>query len=448
MNNSNNTIHRSVYTACVPYKDSGYYLVHCFLTGKFALLTEKQKEIFEHPVDHLSEKIIPTLLEYGFISNEDEYSLLMNRVKKDNPRIPQNRSLSLEICPTMNCNLDCRYCFEAGRRHTGSMNDETADAVVEFVRKRIKETKANRLFIKWFGGEPTLEIERIKYLSNRLIVVADEFNIPYSAYIQTNAYLLSQEIIDTLEKIKVQTIEITIDGNKDTHDKLRVLSDGQGTYERIMDNLSKIRTKMNIAIRCNLHKDNLNAFNDLMKDIDRLKSITHNKIICTPRVIRIKNNLPKDGSFLKDIAISNDEFLEKFHSLYSLNYIEKPSYKDVDYFTGKITSPCRACNGTGFTIDELGNIYGCSMDVGNLNSIIGNVKTYENDSSFINTNGYDFYRNSFCTDREKCKNCVALPICLGRCPRTWDEYYDCVWVKSNLTETMIKVYDLLQNNIQ
>ena len=64
---SNNTIHRSVYTACVTYKDSGYYLVNCFLTGKFALLTEKQKEIFEHPTDYLSEIIIPTLLEYGFI---------------------------------------------------------------------------------------------------------------------------------------------------------------------------------------------------------------------------------------------------------------------------------------------------------------------------------------------------------------------------------------------
>ena len=85
----------------------------------------------------------------------------MNRVNKYNSRIPQNRPLSLEICPIMNCNFDCRYCLEVGRRHTGSMDDETADAVVKFVRKRIKETKSNRLFIKWFGGEPTLEIERI-----------------------------------------------------------------------------------------------------------------------------------------------------------------------------------------------------------------------------------------------------------------------------------------------
>ena len=51
MNNSNtgkSQIHRSVYTACVPYKDTGTYLLHSFMTGKFALLTEKQKEVFEY----------------------------------------------------------------------------------------------------------------------------------------------------------------------------------------------------------------------------------------------------------------------------------------------------------------------------------------------------------------------------------------------------------------
>lgn len=447
MNKIENTLNRSIYTACVPYKDTGYYLLHCFLTGKFALLTEKQKEIFENPSKHLDSKIIPTLLEYGFLSKDDEYSILIDKLKRSNPRIPQNKILSLEICPTLNCNLDCRYCFEAGKRHTGSMDDETADAIVEFIEKRIKETKANRLAVKWFGGEPTLEMEMIKKLSDKLITIANKYQIPYSAYIQTNAYLLTQEIIDVLQDKEVKTIEITIDGNKDTHDKLRVLNGGQGTYEKIMENLSNIRTNIKIEIRCNLHKDNLHAFNDLMNDVDKLKSITHNNITCTPRIIRIKDNLPIEGSFLKNSVFTNEEFLEQFHKLYSLNNIENPTYIDIDYFTGKMKSPCKACNGTGFTIDERGNIYSCSMEVGNIKSVIGNVKSYDNDASFINTNGYEFYRNSFCTDREKCKNCVILPICLGRCPRTWNEYYDCEWIKGNLPETMIKVYDLLKEKM-
>lgn len=436
-------IHKSVYTACFPYKDTGYYLLHCFLTGKFALLDEKQKDVFENPIKHLDDNIIPMLLECGFISEKDEYSELLSIVKKNNPRIPNNKVLSLDICPTMNCNFDCRYCYEAGRRHSGSMSQETIDNVLEFVKKRIKETNTNRLFVKWFGGEPTLEINTINKLSKGLIEICDEYNIPYRAYIQTNGYLLNQEIINTLEENKVKAFEVTIDGNKKTHDKLRVLNSGQGTYEKIMNNLSSIKTNMDIEIRCNLYKDNFNAFYDLMKDVDNLKIHTQNSIRCTPRIIRVKDNLPKEGSFLKESVFTNEEFLKDFHKLYSLNNFDKLSINDINYFRGKIESPCKACNGTAFTIDEIGNIYGCSMEAGNSDFAIGNVKTYIDDSSLVYTKSYEYYRNSFCTDRKKCKECVILPICLGRCPRTWDEFYDCEWVKGNLEETMIKVYDFM-----
>lgn len=442
MNNYENIIHRSIYTACVPYKDTGYYLLHCFLTRKFALLTNKQKEVFDHPNDHLSDKIIPILLKYGFISKEDEYSVFVDRLKKENPRIPQNKVLSLEICPTMNCNFDCRYCFEAGRRHVGSMNDKTIDAIAQFVNKRIKETNTSLLSVKWFGGEPSLEIEIIEKLSDKLIAIANDNLISYKSYIQTNGYTLTQEMVDILESKKVEYIEITIDGNKNTHDKLRVLNGGQGTYEKIIENLYHIKTSMKIEIRCNLYKDNINAFYDLMNDIEGLKKVTKNNITCTPRIIRIKENIPKDGSFIKDSALTNEEFLKQFHKLYSLNHHKMPSYSEIKCFTGRAASPCKACNGTSFTIDELGNLYACSMEVGNFNSIIGNVFSYENDESLAKNSNYDYYRNSFCTNREKCKNCVILPACLGRCPRTWNEYYDCEWLKGNLQDTMIKVYDL------
>ena len=448
MNNSNtgkSQIHRSAYTACVPYKDTGTYLMHSFMTGKFALLTEKQKEVFEHPAEHLSEQIIPALLEYGFLSEEDDYSVLVEKLKKANPRIPHNKNLTLEICPTMNCNFDCRYCFEAGRRRSGSMNDETAAWVAEFARKRIEETETSRLSVKWFGGEPSLEPERIRELSDRLIAVADGHGIPYNAYIQTNGYLLTQEMADMLEEKRVSTIEITIDGNKSSHDRLRVLSGGQGSYDIIMDRLFHLRTNMKLKIRCNLHKDNLSAYGDLMKDVEKMKAVTHNNIICTPRIIRARSNIPAEGTFLKDTVLTNEEYLHQFNSLYSMNHFEKPAYSDIEYFRGRMTSPCKGSNGTGFTIDELGNIYGCSMEVGNPGCVIGNVRTYENDASLARTENYEFYRSSLCTDRDQCKNCVILPVCLGRCPRTWNEYYDCERLKGNLADTMIKVYDLFQN---
>lgn len=443
-----NIIHRSKYTACVPYKDTGLYLVYSFLTKKFALLTEKQKEILDQPAAHLSSGAVPALLQLGFLSGKDEYAVLLEKLRKRNPPVPQNTGLALEICPTMHCNFDCRYCYEAGRRHTGSMDDETLEAVAEFTRKRILETRATRLSVKWFGGEPTLAFGQVQKLSDRLIAIAKTCGIPYWATIQTNGYLLTQEMVDSFREKQISSMEITIDGNKLSHDRLRVLHDGSGSYDRIMENLSRLRTDIPIRIRCNLHKDNIGAFADLMKEIDRLKELTHNTLLCTPRIIRVEPNLPEDGRFLKDTALTNDEYLTLFNSLYSMNdHADQPRRQDFDNFTKSVAAPCRACNGTGFTIDEMGNLYCCNMEVGDPDLAIGNVRDYENDTSLKHTKSFEFYRRSLCTDREQCKNCVILPTCLGRCPRTWNQFYDCEWLKGNLAETMVKVYDSL-NAIQ
>lgn len=438
-----NIIHRSKYAACVPYKDTGLYLTYSFLTKKFALLTEKQKEILDQPSGHLSSEAVSAMLRLGFLSEKDEYAVLVEKLRKSNPPVPRNTGLALDICPTMHCNFDCRYCYEAGRRHTGAMDDETIEAVAEFVRKRILETRATKLSVKWFGGEPSLAFGQVQRLSDRLIAITEACGIPYMAIIQTNGYLLTQEMADRMKEKQIRSMEITIDGNKLSHDRLRVLHDGSGSYDRIMENLSRLRTDMQILIRCNLHKDNIGAFADLMKEVDRLKKLTHNTILCTPRIIRVEPNLPEDGRFLKDTALTNDEYLRSFHSLYAMNQNDQPRRRDFDRFTKSLSAPCRACNGTGFTIDELGNLYCCNMEVGDPALAIGNVRDYENDTSLKHTKNFDFYRGSLCSDREQCKNCVILPICLGRCPRTWNRFYDCERLKGNLAETMIKVYDSL-----
>ena len=437
-------IHRSRYAACVPYKDTGRYLAFSFAEQKFALLTEEQKEILDHPEAHSSSALIPVLLKLGFLSDGDEYLALVERLKRNNPRVPRNKALTLEICPTMRCNFDCRYCYESGRRRAGSMDAETVEATAEFVRKRIDETNANALLIKWFGGEPTLALETIERLSDLLIAIADARGIPYAANIQTNGYLLTQEVAERLENKRVCAIEITIDGNRLSHDRLRVLSGGIGTYDRIMENLFSLRLNARLKLRCNLHRDNLSAFDDLMREVDKMKRVTRNSITCTPRIIRMPQNVPEGGDFLQESVLTNDEFLLRFHSLYAKNGFDQPSLSFLNYFRRVKPAPCKACDGTGFTIDELGNIYACSMEAGDLNCVIGNVKTYENDGSFKNAEHYAFFRNAPCSDRERCRNCVILPACLGRCPRTWKEFYDCDWLKGNLADAMIQAYDCMK----
>jgi len=54
----------------------------------------------------------------------------------------------------------------------------------------------------------------------------------------TNGYLLTDSNARMLSSVAgVTTVQVTIDGTKDIHDKRRTLEGGQGTYDVIMQNI-------------------------------------------------------------------------------------------------------------------------------------------------------------------------------------------------------------------
>jgi len=80
----------------------------------------------------------------------------------------------------------------------------------------------------FYGGEPLLEIGKIKE-------IIDNINIPFR--MQTNGILLDKLPIEYLKKI--QKILISIDGDKKRTDYNR----GDGTYEKIINNIKKIKSE-------------------------------------------------------------------------------------------------------------------------------------------------------------------------------------------------------------
>ena len=68
------------------------------------------------------------------------------------------------------------------------------------------------LSVAWFGGEQLLAADVIESLSKRLMAPAEEKGVDYRASIITNAYLLTQDVIDMLSAVKVTSAQVTIDG--------------------------------------------------------------------------------------------------------------------------------------------------------------------------------------------------------------------------------------------
>ncbi|MCK4539540.1 radical SAM protein [Candidatus Parcubacteria bacterium] len=104
--------------------------------------------------------------------------------------------LFLELIITNKCNIRCPFCsVELGNK---SMSSETLNNFHLFLREN--REKIGNLIIDFFGGEPMIEFEKIKYFINQ----TNDLNIKY--IIGTNAFYLDDEKIDFFHKNKVEIV--------------------------------------------------------------------------------------------------------------------------------------------------------------------------------------------------------------------------------------------------
>ena len=222
------------------------------------------KKAMKNIKENKMSEVILSLKDQGMVIDEDDELDIM----KYNYKCMQfdNLNLSLTICPTMDCIFRCPYCFES-RKH-GKMTEENQKRLVEFVRNNIKTCKS--MDVLWFGGEPLMAFDVIENLSKEFLKICEEYNIPYTAYIISNAYLIDDEIAKKFVEYKISGIQVTIDGPKEIHDTRRVLEGNVGTYEKICENIKILQNyDIKITIRINIDKTNENKISALFKDFDQ-----------------------------------------------------------------------------------------------------------------------------------------------------------------------------------
>jgi len=142
--------------------------------------------------------------------------------------------LNYYVTLTTKCNLRCTYCYGKSCEDFGSdfgdlqidytipttINYELTD-LVNFVRQDPYPT------IIFYGGEPFLEIEKIKKIMDE--IEADRF------IIQTNGLFLDR--LDPEYARRLDTILVSIDGNEALTDRNR----GNGVYRKVMENLKLLK---------------------------------------------------------------------------------------------------------------------------------------------------------------------------------------------------------------
>lgn len=330
---------------------------------------------------------------------EDDYDEL--ETIRDLHRKASNSSCyTLQILPTLNCNYKCWYCIQD---HVPSMmTEKVMDKIITHLKKQLEREDVTELRIEWFGGEPLMFVPQIVLpLSERILKICTEANKPFSQGVTSNAYYLTSDVSKELGKYNFNHFQITLDGNRENHDKTKFQKGCDSAFDRALSNIVSMLNnipEMHVTLRINYTYDSMDE-RIVRKVCDRIPSEMRNRIHIFPRKVwqeepdkekrtgyeEIWELFEKEGFFVKREAL-----ILNFHSCYTNNR----NFLTVNH-NGTVVK-CTACNDM-YTKEGLGNM----DDDGEI--------TW-NDSC-----GTAYDLPTF--EKERCLACKYLPICMGLCPR-------------------------------
>ncbi|MDM8157023.1 radical SAM protein [Amedibacillus dolichus] len=375
-----------------------------YLTNTFSKsileIDSRIKRIIENNIsDALSKNEESLLGEHGFMVNEsiDEIGLLRyrsNKLKND------KSEMEFVICPTLECNFSCTYCFESPRK--GCMSQEIQDQVLQFIFEKVNDPDNKSVHIIWFGGEPLLYPDILLKMNDKLYQYCKENNKLFKSEIITNGYLLNVELVEKLIKCHIEHLQITLDGAKCSHDSRRILKNGDGTFDVIYKNLELLFNKpITVSLRMNVDKTNLENIADLEKSILKLNNPN---IICHPAIVELSDMHFQD---IKEKCFYDDSELQMYYGHPTISKYYN-SYKCSDY--GLRSFFCEAEHEHSFVIDEIGNVYKCWNSVGVDDEVYCTVKDTTPNPAIVSV----FLGRDPFTEK-KCVDCPYIPICAGGC---------------------------------
>ena len=339
----------------------------------------------------------------GLVVNFDEREALEAAMCA--ARKPTGGMVWFTVCPTMACNFDCPYCFEANRR--GKMSPEVQDDVVALAGRMLDASDAKELYITWYGGEPLLAPDVIESLSERLIALAEDRGVKYHAHIVTNGSLLTQDTIDLLERCRVTFAQITVDGIGATHDATRHLKGGGATFDRIIANLRDLKLPFRVNVRANIHKGNLSQVDDLKALTQSVSEESGNTILFYAKAV-----LP---------SVTADERGKQVDLLSGADAATIDLRMDISRTPVGDDHMCAAISLWSVLIDAQGNLHKCAgLTAADPEFAYGNARDWDPADPLATASAPDNLTKYLAwaspMQDEECRECMWLPLCGGGCP--------------------------------
>jgi len=310
------------------------------------------------------------------------------------------------------CNLRCTYCFaDTGEFHgaRGMMSAEVGKKAIDFV---IENSGARKnIEIDYFGGEPLMNFEVVKEITEYAKKVGEEKGKNFRFTITTNGILLDEKVKEYVNE-NMSNVVLSLDGKKETNDRMRYRVDGSGSYDTIVPkfiDLAESRNQDNYYVRGTFTAKNLHFAEDVLHMADLGFKQTSVEPVVAPET--------EDYALTKEhIPVVFAEY-EKLAEEYVKRRREGKGFNFFHFMIDLEQGPCviKRLSGCGAGHEYLavtpdGDLYPCHQFVGNeefkMGSVTEGIKRQDIREKFERSNVYT---------KPKCTDCFAKFYCSGGC---------------------------------
>ena len=356
-----------------------------------------------------------SLHEEGLLWSEDIYE-----AQAEDLKIKQSVLKAICLHVAHGCNMDCEYCFAGKGDYSGKsgiMSLETGKRALDYLVENSGTRK--HLEVDFFGGEPLINWDVCKELVRYGRELEKKHNKIFNFTLTTNGVLIDDDVIDFTNR-EMGNVVLSMDGRRETHDRMRHSKSGGGTYDTIMDNFKALvdsRTEEGAERRSTEYymRGTYTAYNkDFSRDVIAMadlgfKETSIEPVVSDPDVPYAlhEEDLPQLFEEYEKLAL---EMLERERRGEGFNFY----HYTVDLTGG----PCiyKRVSGCGVSTEYLavtptGDLYPCHQFVGDDEMIVGNI--YD---GITHPETVDIFRgNNNLYTRDECRGCWAKLYCAGGC---------------------------------
>lgn len=390
------------YDIITRYETDSKENIKAFILDKF----KEKDDVTPEDID-LCFQDIEDLKKEGRLFTEDTFEKTAAEFKK---RQGVLKAICLHVAH--DCNLACKYCFAGKGEYDGPkglMSFETGKRALDFLIEQ-SGTRHN-LEVDFFGGEPLLNWEVCKKLVAYGRSREKEYNKKFRFTVTTNGVLLNDEIMDFCNK-EMGNVVLSLDGRKETHDRLRITRKNTGSYDLIIDKFKKFaesRNQKDYYMRGTYTHYNTDFSKDVIHMADLgFKELSIEPVVCAPEEdYALKES---DLPVLKEqYEILANEMLRRYRNGSGFTFYHYMIDLDAGPCIVKRVSGCGV--GTEYmAVTPDGELYPCHQFVGDDKFLLGDiwhgVKNKQVLSQFENCNVYS---------HKECKDCFAKLYCSGGC---------------------------------